>query len=132
MPIDMAAAEHISLSTLSPTIFALADFLLKGYFQGKRAAEARLAQLFPTSGVALRPGFIHGTRNVAGIPVPLQAVGERLLLIEPACSPMQHLEICSRLTVVKSDFCKPAAGEAFERTADSEPQPQIGIQNRSP
>ena len=49
--------------------------MLKGYVQGKRAAEARLAQLFPTSGVALRPAFIHGTRNVAGIPVPLQIVG---------------------------------------------------------
>jgi hypothetical protein len=49
--------------------------VLKGYVQGKRDAEARLAQLFPNSGVALRPGFIHGTRNVAGIPVPLQIVG---------------------------------------------------------
>ena len=58
-----------------------ADWVLKGYVQGKRDAEARLAQLFPNSGVALRPGFIHGTRNVAGIPVPLQIVGEVPLLL---------------------------------------------------
>lgn len=48
---------------------------MKGYFQGKRAAEAKLAQLFPNGGVALRPGFIHGTRNVAGVGIPLQAIG---------------------------------------------------------
>jgi uncharacterized protein YbjT (DUF2867 family) len=67
----------------------LPDWVLKGYVQGKRDAEARLAQLFPNSGVALRPGFIHGTRNVAGIPVPLQIVGlplEKLLSVVPTQS----------------------------------------------
>lgn len=52
--------------------------MLKGYFNGKRAAEARMAQLFPSGGVALRPGFISGTRQVAGVGVPLQVVGAPL------------------------------------------------------
>lgn len=69
--------------------YSLPEFVGKGYFTGKRAAEARLAQLFPSSGVALRPGFIHGTRNVAGLPVPLQAVGlplEKVLSLLPTQS----------------------------------------------
>lgn len=69
--------------------YGFPEWVLKGYVQGKRAAEARLAQLFPNSGVALRPGFIHGTRNVAGIPVPLQIVGlplEKLLSVVPTQS----------------------------------------------
>lgn len=58
--------------------YGCADFVLKGYFNGKRAAEARMAQLFPSGGVALRPGFISGTRQVAGVGVPLQVVGAPL------------------------------------------------------
>ena len=34
------------------------------YFQGKRDAERRLAELYPQGGVALRPGIISGTRQV--------------------------------------------------------------------
>lgn len=51
------------------------DFLLKGYFQGKRDAEAELAVSFPTGGVALRPGFIHGERDVGSVSLPLSVVG---------------------------------------------------------
>lgn len=49
--------------------------MLPGYFQGKKRAEDALAAAFPKSGVALRPGFIQGTRYVAGIGIPLQLVG---------------------------------------------------------
>ena len=52
-----------------------ADFFFKGYFQGKRNAEAELAQSFPEGGVAVRPSFIHGTRQVGSIGIPLGAVG---------------------------------------------------------
>ena len=52
-----------------------ADFFLSGYFKGKRDAEAKLAQTFSTGGVALRPGFIYGTRQVGPLGIPLQAVG---------------------------------------------------------
>ena len=55
--------------------------MLPGYFQGKRRAEEALAVKFPGSGVALRPGFIYGTRQVGGLGIPLGAIGalERLL-----------------------------------------------------
>lgn len=49
--------------------------VLPGYFQGKKRAEDALAASFPTSGVVLRPGFIHGTRYVAGVGIPLSLVG---------------------------------------------------------
>ena len=49
--------------------------MLPGYFQGKKRAEESLALKFPEGGVALRPGFIYGTRNVAGIGIPLGAIG---------------------------------------------------------
>lgn len=54
------------------------DFLLKGYFQGKRDAEQHLAALFPSGGVALRPSFIYGSRAVGGASVPLGLVGAPL------------------------------------------------------
>lgn len=52
-----------------------AGAFLPGYFQGKRRAEEALASNFPTAGVALRPGFIYGTRQVGGVGIPLGAIG---------------------------------------------------------
>ena len=51
------------------------NFLLRGYFQGKRDAEARLNSLFPETGVALRPGMIYGTRHTGNLSIPLGLVG---------------------------------------------------------
>lgn len=53
----------------------LPDFVLKGYFHGKRRAEQALLDAFPAvgAGLVLRPGFIYGTRVVplpAGVPMP--------------------------------------------------------------
>ena len=60
-----------------PDVFHLcADFVLSGYFRGKRNVEAALRQRFPDTGVALRPSFIHGTRQVGSVGIPLSAVGE--------------------------------------------------------
>ena len=52
-----------------------AEFFLPGYFKGKRNAEQALFNLFPNSGVAVRPGFMHGTRQVGSVGIPLSAVG---------------------------------------------------------
>lgn len=57
------------------------DFLLKGYFQGKRDAEAHLFKLFPESGVALRPGFIYGSRAAGNMTIPLGVVGVPLAAV---------------------------------------------------
>lgn len=58
--------------------FCVAEFVLTGYFCGKRNAEEVLLDLFPDSGVILRPGFIHGTRMVGSTALPLGLVGEPL------------------------------------------------------
>lgn len=50
----------------------LPDFVLKGYFHGKRRTEEALIDAFPQTGVILRPGFIHGTRDV---PLPSKVFG---------------------------------------------------------
>lgn len=54
------------------------DYLLKGYFQGKRDVEAHLSEVYPNSGVALRPGFIYGSRAVGNTKIPLGLVGAPL------------------------------------------------------
>ena len=54
------------------------NFLLRGYFQGKRDAEAKLMELYPDGGVALRPGVIYGTRHAGGFSIPLWLVGAPL------------------------------------------------------
>lgn len=51
------------------------NFLLRGYFQGKRDAEAEMAKVFHEKGVALRPGMIYGTRHVGSVNLPLGVVG---------------------------------------------------------
>jgi len=50
----------------------LPDFVLKGYFHGKRRAEEALFNIFPTTGIVLRPGMISGTRDV---PLPKTVIG---------------------------------------------------------
>merc|ERR1711966_566924 len=39
------------------------SFILKGYLDGKRKAEAAVDQLYPNKGVNLRPGMVYGTRG---------------------------------------------------------------------
>lgn len=47
-----------------------------GYFRGKIAAEDALRRLYGPNGIALRPFFIHGTRQITeALGIPLQAVG---------------------------------------------------------
>lgn len=58
--------------------FAAADWVLPGYFQGKRYAERMLQETFPEGGVTLRPGFMYGTRMVGGVGVPIGAVGKQM------------------------------------------------------
>lgn len=55
--------------------YNLPGFVLSGYFQGKRNAEHAMAEAYPQQGVCLRPGFIHGTRYVSGVGIPLSFIG---------------------------------------------------------
>lgn len=61
----------------------LPAFVLQGYFDGKRRTEQALLETFPHSGVVLRPGFIHGTRQVPlggdkALALPLWLLGKPL------------------------------------------------------
>lgn len=71
----------ITLSQSAVVTLNAAGAVLRGYFEGKRHAEDVLSQKFPQSGVALRPGFIHGTRDVGGIGIPLGLFGNSVAAI---------------------------------------------------
>ncbi|GAB4816260.1 hypothetical protein N2152v2_003306 [Parachlorella kessleri] len=76
---DVAAEQGVSrFAFIAVHDYRFPDFLLRGYFQGKRDAEQHLAQTFPDSGVALRPGFIYGSRAVGAASIPLGAIGAPL------------------------------------------------------
>eukprot|EP01018_Ginkgo_biloba_P014648 Gb_20932 [translate_table: standard] len=63
---------------LSAADFGFGSLLLRGYYEGKRAAETELLSKFPYGGVILRPGFIYGTRQVGSLKIPLGIVGSPL------------------------------------------------------
>ena len=52
--------------------------VLKGYWEGKQMVEDALDAEYPEGGVYLRPGFIHGTKAVGALTVPLGLVGAPL------------------------------------------------------
>lgn len=59
-----AAAQVPRFVYVSTVENNLPAFVLRGYFDGKRRTEQALLEAFPHTGVVLRPGFIHGTRQV--------------------------------------------------------------------
>ncbi|PKA46623.1 Uncharacterized protein AXF42_Ash019364 [Apostasia shenzhenica] len=63
---------------ISAADFGLVNYMLQGYYEGKRATEAELLSKFTYGGVILRPGFIHGTRQVGSMKIPLGVIGSPL------------------------------------------------------
>eukprot|EP00735_Rhodelphis_limneticus_P006531 TRINITY_DN18947_c0_g1::TRINITY_DN18947_c0_g1_i1::g.21600::m.21600 TRINITY_DN18947_c0_g1::TRINITY_DN18947_c0_g1_i1::g.21600 ORF type:complete len:269 (-),score=33.91,sp/Q9FVR6/Y1222_ARATH/36.50/2e-45,NAD_binding_10/PF13460.1/2e-18,Epimerase/PF01370.16/3e-09,NmrA/PF05368.8/1.1e-08,3Beta_HSD/PF01073.14/3.2e-05,3Beta_HSD/PF01073.14/9.6e+02,NAD_binding_4/PF07993.7/20,NAD_binding_4/PF07993.7/0.5,RmlD_sub_bind/PF04321.12/0.4,RmlD_sub_bind/PF04321.12/1.7e+02,RmlD_sub_bind/PF04321.12/3.6e+02,Polysacc_sy len=49
---------------------------MRGYFQGKRAAEEYITNTLGDRGTILRPTFISGTRQVRGVNLPLWLLGK--------------------------------------------------------
>ncbi|KAI8106752.1 hypothetical protein M9434_001406 [Picochlorum sp. BPE23] len=102
------------------------NFLLRGYFQGKRDAEARLAKLYPDSGVALRPGMIYGTRHAGNMTIPLGLVGVPLaaaLKVLPSKS-------LAGMPIIGAAFVPPVSVDAVSKaavTAVVDPQVPAGI-----
>ncbi|CAK0763396.1 hypothetical protein CVIRNUC_003053 [Coccomyxa viridis] len=93
--------------------YNLPGAMLPGYFQGKRRAEEALALKFPGSGVALRPGFIYGTRQVGGVGIPLGAIGyplDKVLGVLPAKS-------LAGVPVLGLGFVPPISASAVGRAA---------------
>lgn len=82
---------------ISAADFGLVNYLLQGYYDGKRAAEAELLSKFTYGGVILRPGFIYGTRQVGGTKIPLAVIGSPLEMILQHAKPLQKVPIVGPL-----------------------------------
>ncbi|KAM3711233.1 hypothetical protein ACB098_01G094100 [Castanea mollissima] len=96
---------------VSATDFGLANYLLQGYYEGKRAAETELLTKFPYSGVILRPGFIYGTRSVGSMKIPLGVIGSPLEMV------LQHAKPMSQLPLVGPLFISPVNVTAVAQVA---------------
>lgn len=84
---------------VSATDFGLVNYLLQGYYAGKRAAETELLTKFPYSGVILRPGFIYGTRSVGSMKIPLGVIGSPLEMVLQHAKPMSQLPLVGPLFI---------------------------------
>ncbi|TVU10914.1 hypothetical protein EJB05_44469, partial [Eragrostis curvula] len=82
---------------VSAADFGLVNYLLQGYYEGKRAAEAELLSKFTYGGVILRPGFIHGTRRVGRVKIPLGLVGSPLQMVLQNAKPLTRLPLVGPL-----------------------------------
>ncbi|KAH7574002.1 hypothetical protein JRO89_XS03G0237300 [Xanthoceras sorbifolium] len=81
---------------ISAADFGVANYLLRGFYEGKKAAETELLTKFPYGGVILRPGFIYGTRTVGSVKLPLGVVGSPLEMVNCLC--FLHIYIFSIYT----------------------------------
>lgn len=79
---------------VSAADFGLVNYLLRGYYEGKRATEEELMTELPHGGVILRPGFIHGTRQVGSIKLPLSVIGAPLEMI------LKHAKVLTAIPLV--------------------------------
>jgi len=80
---DAGVKNFVFISTVDSN---LPDFVLKGYFNGKRRAEKEVLHNFPEGGVVLRPSFVYGTRYQGSVGIPLWLLGqpmEKLFSMQP-------------------------------------------------
>lgn len=107
-----AAAKVPRFAFISVHDYGLPGFVLPGYFNGKRDAEKRLASVYPEGGVALRPGFIYGTRQVGSVGIPLQAVGVPLDKVTAALP-----QSLASIPLLGAAFVPPVAVETVAKAA---------------
>ncbi|KAI9192023.1 hypothetical protein LWI28_017099 [Acer negundo] len=96
---------------ISAADFGVVNYVLQGYYEGKRAAETELLTKFPYGGVILRPGFIYGTRTVGSMKVPLGIVGSPLEMV------LQHAKPLNQLPFVGPLFTPPVNVTAVAKVA---------------
>ncbi|KAI8534319.1 hypothetical protein RHMOL_Rhmol10G0081100 [Rhododendron molle] len=96
---------------ISAADFGLVNYLLQGYYEGKRAAETELMIRFPYGGVILRPGFIHGTRQVGSMKIPLGAIGSPLEMV------LKHAKPLSQIPLVGPLLTPPVSVDSVARVA---------------
>lgn len=116
-----AAAGVPRAAFISVHDYGLPSFVLPGYFGGKKKAEKRLFELFPAGkGVALRPGFVYGTRKVTydssskPLNVPLGAIGAPL---DAALSLLPTKSIARSVPLAGLAVVPPIKVEALARAA---------------
>ncbi|XP_050364268.1 uncharacterized protein At1g32220, chloroplastic [Argentina anserina] len=108
-----SASEHglKKFVYVSAADFGLANYLVRGYYEGKRAAETEILTKFPYGGVILRPGFIYGTRSVGSIKLPLGVIGSPLEML------FQQTRALNQLPVVGPFFTPPVNVTAVAEVA---------------
>ncbi|PSR87790.1 hypothetical protein CEY00_Acc30820 [Actinidia chinensis var. chinensis] len=82
---------------VSAADFGLANYVLQGYYEGKKAAETELMIRFPYGGVILRPGFIHGTRQVGSMKLPLGVIGAPMEMVLQSAKPLSQIPLIGPL-----------------------------------
>ncbi|XP_021291017.1 uncharacterized protein At1g32220, chloroplastic isoform X1 [Herrania umbratica] len=97
---------------VSAADFGLLYYLLRGYYEGKRVTEAELNDKFPDgAGIILRPGFIHGTRQVGNMKLPLGAIGAPLQMV------LQHAKFLTRIPLIGPLFIPPVKVTSVAKVA---------------
>ncbi|KAE8056209.1 hypothetical protein FH972_013000 [Carpinus fangiana] len=96
---------------ISAADFGLVNYLLQGYYEGKRAAETELLTKFPYGGVILRPGFIYGTRSVGSVKIPLGVIGSPMEMV------LKHAKPLTQLPLVGPLFNPPVSVSAVSKVA---------------
>ncbi|VAI16741.1 unnamed protein product [Triticum turgidum subsp. durum] len=108
---------------VSAADFGLVNYLLQGYYEGKRAAEAELLSKFTYGGVILRPGFIHGTRRVGSVNIPLGLVGSPMQMLAITvnvgivCDVLQNAKPLTRLPLVGPMLTPPVSATSVAKVA---------------
>ncbi|XP_024958762.1 uncharacterized protein At1g32220, chloroplastic [Cynara cardunculus var. scolymus] len=82
---------------ISASDFGVVNYLLQGYYDGKRATETELLTRFPYGHVILRPGFIYGTRRVGSMKLPLGVIGSPLEMVMQYAKPLNQVPIVGPL-----------------------------------
>ena len=87
-----------------------------GYFRGKMDAEAALQRSFGSSGVTVRPFFIHGMRHISeSLGIPLQAIG---IPLEKALSFVPNTkQLATSIPLLGTGFVPPVKVESVARAA---------------
>ncbi|CAD5331349.1 unnamed protein product [Arabidopsis thaliana] len=76
---------------ISAADFGLANYLLRGYYEGK------LLTRFAYGGIILRPGFIYGTRSVGSMKIPLGVFGSPMEMVLQQAKPLNQLPLVGPL-----------------------------------
>ncbi|KAL8216492.1 hypothetical protein R6Q57_023329 [Mikania cordata] len=73
------------------------NYVLQGYYDGKRAAETELFVRYPYGHVILRPGFIYGNRRVGNMELPLGVIGSPLEMVLQHAKPLSQVPLVGPL-----------------------------------